>query len=257
MFRHLLPLPCAVLLGLSPGAEALHAQSPEWDVEGEVGASLFFGNTSQTIVNTRFQTERADSVYEVSTGGSFGYGHAENEEGERFVVKRAWNLEASFDWQPYGVVSPFLFGEGSSSYERRIDFRYNLGGGGKYTFIRDDRSRVDLSVALLAEQTFVRDDAAMAEDVDESVLARWSTRFRARREFGPDGVTIGTTNFYRPVFGAYGNYVLESESSLSYDLSEVVTLKLSFLDTYDSRAVTRGADSNNDGRLLFSVLGSF
>lgn len=237
------------------GPPAAAGQEDLWETEGELGASLFFGNTSQTTVNTRLATARADSAYELSAAATFNYGEAEDDAGREFVVKRSWDVEGSFDWRPYGRLSPFLVGQGQSSLERRIDFRYNVGGGGKYTFARDDRTRVDLSLALLAEQTFVRDDAGA--ESDESVLARWSARFRLRRELSDGRVSVGTQNFYRPVFDDFGDYVVESRSSLSYALSEIVTLRFSFLDTYDSRAVDRGADTNNDGQLLFSVLASF
>lgn len=243
---------CAVL-----AVGALDAQSAEWGVEGELAASVFFGNQSQATVNTRLGTERADSVFELSSQVAFNYGEAEDERGESFVVSRSWDLEASLDWRPYGRLSPFVFGQGESSLQRRIDFRYNLGAGGKYTITRDELSRVDLSLALLAEQTFPRDDDPAAAETDESLLARWSARFRARRELAGGGVTLGTENFYRPVFGEFGDYVVESRSSISYSLSEIVTLRISFLDTYDSRAVSRGADANNEGQLLFGVLASF
>ena len=233
------------------------AQEAEWSVEGELGASLSFGNTSQATVNSRLATSRADSSYEASSQLTFRYGEAEDETGDSFVTARSWNLEASLDWRPYSRISPYVFGQGESSFQRRIDFRYNVGGGGKYTFVQRDDARVDLSAALLAEQTFVEDDPAPTGEIDESVLARWSVRFRARKELSDGRITLSTENFYRPVFGDYGDYVFDSRSVLSYALSEIVTLNLSFLDTYDSRAVARGADANNEGHLLFSVLGSF
>ena len=43
----------------------------------------------------------------------------------------------------------------------------------------------------------------------------------------------------------------------STKLSEIISLKLSVVDQYDSRAKVRGARDNNDGRVLFSVLSSF
>lgn len=234
----------------------LAAQDGGWTAEGEVGASLFFGNTSQSTVSTRAATSHSDSTLEFSSQASFTYGESENDRGESFVVNRAWDLEGSLDWRPYAILSPFVSGQVESSLQRRIDFRFDLGGGAKYTFAQSDRSRVDLSVALLAERTF-RDQPATEPDERESLLARWSTRFRARHQLEDDRITLSTVNHYRPVFDAFGNYVVESRSSVSYALSEIVTLNLAFRDIFDSRAVARGADTNNEGQLLFSVLGSF
>ena len=50
------------------------------------------------------------------------------------------------------------------------------------------------------------------------------------------------------------NYTFQAESSLAFRLSEVVSLKMSVRDNFDSGAKDRGAVSNNDGRVLFSVL---
>lgn len=248
---------CAGLLFLLSPLHGLEAQEAEWEIEGELGASVFFGNTSQTTFNTRLATSRADSVYDLSTQSSFSYGEAENRAGESFVVKRAWDAEVGLDWRPFATLSPFLFGQGESSFEWRIDFRYNAGGGGKYTFVRDERSRVDLSLALLAEQTFVSEEAPEEADLDSSVLARWSLRFRARRELSEGRVILSTENSYRPVLDDFENYVMESQNSVSYALSEVLSLKVSFLDIYDSQATVRGADTNNDGQFLFSLLATF
>lgn len=237
-------------------AGSLAAQDGDWTAEGEIGASLFFGNTSQSTVTTRAATSRADSTYEFSSQATFTYAEAENDRGESFVVNRAWDLEGSLDWRPHAVVSPFISGQIESSLQRRIDFRYDLGGGAKYTFVQDDRTRVDLSVALLAEQTYRAEEATDAAD-ERTLLARWSSRFRAQHELSGGRVTLSTVNHYRPVFDAFGNFVVESRSSVSYALSEIVTLNLTFLDIYDSRAVDRGAETSNEGQLLFSVIGSF
>lgn len=252
------PLVSALVAGLALstawGASLAAQEEADWDVEAEAGASLYFGNTSQTTVNTRLSSSRTDSTYDFSTQSSFAYGEAEDDTGEAFVVKRAWDVGASLDWHPYARLSPFAFGRGESSFERRIDFRYNLGGGGKYTFVRTEESRLDLSLALLAEQTFASEGLPPDADVDESVLARWSLRFRGDRELSEGRVVLSTENFYKPVFGEYDNYVFESRSSISFALSEIISTKLSFLDTYDSRAVDRGAETNNDGQLLLSLL---
>lgn len=243
-------------LALGDGAR-LNAQEGDWEVETEVAASLYFGNTSQTTINTQLSTSRADSAYDLSSAATFAYGEAENSRGESFVAKRAWDVEASLDWAPSARLSPFAFGQGESSFERRIDFRYNVGGGGKYTFVRNDESRLDLSLALLGEQTFTSGEVSTSAGSDQEVLARCSLRLRGRRELADGDVILSSRNYYRPVLGEYDDYVLETRNSISYALSEVVSLSFSFLDTYDSEAVARGAETNNDGQFLLGVIGRF
>lgn len=251
MHRSLVLFTCllAVLSVPRPGT----GQEAEWSLEGELGASVFFGNTNQSTLTTRIAASRADSTAEVATQASFSYGEATDGEGNEFVAKRSWDVEGSVDYHPYGRVSPFVFGIVESSFERKIDVRFSGGAGAKATAIRNERTRLDLSAAALVEHTRVRDGG---EGID-GTLARWSFRLRGRRAFSDDRVSFRTENFYRPVMDEFGDFVLESESSFSFVLTDAVTLKLSFVDIYDSEATARGADVNNDGQILFSVLSTF
>ena len=116
-------LVCA-LLGGSNGP--LLAQDGGWNLEGEVGGALFFGNTSQTTLSTRLATGMEDSVREFSADGRFSYGQARNEDGESFVNKRSWKIGTSYTHEPSERFSAFLSSDLEGSYERRIDFRYDL-----------------------------------------------------------------------------------------------------------------------------------
>jgi hypothetical protein len=62
---------------------------------------------------------------------------------------------------------------------------------------------------------------------------------------------------YNPKFQQLNNFTFQAESSVAFRLSEVVSLKLSVRDNFDNQAKSRGAVSNNDGRVLFSVLAAF
>jgi len=248
--RHLVAL--TLLLSFPDLSASAQEESP-WAAEGELGASVFFGNTEQATVATRAATERADSAYEFGSQISFTYGEATDNDGNSFVSKRSWSLESSLDWRPFERLSPFFFGGLESSLQRRIDLRYDLGIGGKLTLQRDDLGRVDFSVALLAERTTFRKEA----ERDPETRARWSGRFRVERDLGGGQVTFSTVNFYRPTFRDINDFVVESETSVSFRLTQLVTLQVSLLDVYDSRSDNRGARSNNDGQFLFSVITSF
>lgn len=243
----------AVLVLLLPAAP-LGAQEEEgWAVEGEVGASLFFGNTEQATVTTRTDVERTETSWEFSLGGGFSYGEAQDDEGIVSVIKRSWEIDGSVDYEPFERWHPFVFGKVESSLEKQIDLRYDGGAGATYTVLRDERTRFDLSVALLAERTRPR----VESEAPDTTLARWSTRLRARRSWADDRLTVSSESVYRPQFRDFENYIVTSRSSLAFQLTEVVSLKLTFVDNYDSEAVARGARENNDGQLFFSVLSQF
>lgn len=228
------------------------AQERNWELESELGATLSFGNTRQTDLLARSAFERADSTYEFAVNGRFLYGEAADEGGVSFVNKRGWLVASNVDYRPFSLVSPFVFGSVESSFQRRIQSRASGGIGGKVTFNREDRNRFDLSLALLAERTVPRDNLMESE-----TLARWSGRARYRRTLGDDRLTFDSQTSITPAFEDTSDFTLTSTNSLTYALTEVVRLRVSFLDNYDSRAEERGARTNNDGQLIFSVVSSF
>lgn len=230
----------------------------DWDVDSEVGASLFFGNTRQATLTSRGGASRTDSILEWASDLAFTYGEATNREGVEFVNKRSWAVGTSLDYKPKGASSPFLFGRVQSSHEKRIQLRYEAGVGGKLTVQRDPKGMVDFSVALLAERTIPSEDAAKPADrAKEVTQGRWSARFRFRRSLQEGRVSLRSEMLYKPVFDQIGNYTVNSENSVAFALTDVVSLKLTFVDQYDSGALERGARTNNDGQLFFSVSSRF
>lgn len=239
-----------VILDVNEG----RAQDDLWGFQAEVGASVFFGATDQTTITNRLSAERADSTFEISSQWNFNFGRATDDMGESFINKRSWVFQNALDYRPFAKLSPFLQSRLEKSFEKRIDFRYDIGVGGKYAFIRDDITRLDFSLAILAEETMPSDDVAGAED---ELLARWSARFRYRRIFGEDRLTFESVTFYRPEFSEFGNYTLSSVNSLAVQLNSSLSLKLALIDNYDSLAEERGARSNNDGQFTISLLSAF
>lgn len=231
------------------------AEDGPWNWQTEVGASLLFGAADQTAISLGGAVERGDEWLEFSLGGGFAYGEAENPEtSEAFINKRSWNLLTSLDYRPQSSFSPFLFASGEGGLERQIDLRLSGGAGAKYRFVHTERSSLDVSLAALAERTDPRVAPGEPDEVDTK--GRWSARLRAGRTSADERASFNLVAFYRPAFGDAGDYTVEVESSVSVALNQTVALKLSFLDKYDSLAESRGAASNNDGRLFLSLVAS-
>lgn len=240
------------------GVGDLYAQSVPWSVEGQLGGSFFFGNRDQTNFSTRAEIERADSLFESTTEFRFLYGTQTDDEGVTSVSARSWGAASQLDFRPEAPWQPFVGGSIESSFERRIALRYDTGAGFKVSFRGEDgsRNRVDFSVSILAERTYARETADQDRE-DEVSLTRWSSTFRVRRGFFDDRLYLDTNNRYRPVFDSFATFRLNSDNSLSYELTEVVALRFSVQTEYDSRAVERGADTNYDGRTEVSVVARF
>lgn len=249
----------AVLLILTPLAGPASAQEEQgrpWKLDAEVGANLVFGATDQASILSRSRYELQVPNWELGLGGSYNYGEtADPESGRRFVSQRAWSADISADFLPSGSFSPFLFATAEGSFQRQIDTRVSGGIGGKYRFVDRQNARVDLSIAALLERTDARSPGP--DEAEITSIGRWSTRLRARRTFAGDRMTADLVTFYRPrIDDVDDNYTIELTAGIQYALTSVLGLKLSLVDTYDSLAMSRGARSNNDGRILFGVIAS-
>jgi hypothetical protein len=222
-----------------------------WDVKGELSASLFFGNTQQSVVTTHSSVSHADSSFELGADARFTYGEARDANGVSFVSQRSWFGALNGDFRPFDTWSPFVLATVEHSFEKRIDLRYSAGAGGKLTIIRRPHAKLSVSLALLGERSFFPDTVN-----DTPALVRWSARLKATREIS-GRVVLTHVTFYRPEVSALGRFTVTSNSSAAYKLNKITSLTLSFLDNYDSEATSRGARSNNDGQLVVGVLAAF
>ena len=235
-------------------AGTAQGQSPArpWRAAGELGGAAFFGNTSAVTLTARAAVALADSVRELSADGTYTYGQATDRDGDSFMNKRSWAVGLTFDHHPLERWSPFVFTRLESSLEQRIDLRSNLGLGGKYTLVNNETSAVDMSLALLGERTDPADQVA-----EPILLLRWSGRLRGRRMLVGGRLTLASETFWKPHVTELEEFTLTLSSSVAFVLTDRVSLRISFLDSYDSEARERGARSNNDGQVLVSVLSAF
>jgi hypothetical protein len=216
-----------------------------------LSGSFFFGNTSQTLASTRMDFERRDSTFGVRLGGRFHYGESTPEPGGTFVSKRAWELAAQVEGPSFRAVAPYVRAGVNTSLENRIDRRYNVGVGTTYRVVETGGTDLVFGFGAAAEHT-----VPMVDSIQPITLARGTTSMRLRRDFS-SRVTMTNETTYQPAFRPTSDYTVVSVTSLQTRLSSFAALTLSFRDSYDSRAVSRGARVNNDGELLVGLLTSF
>jgi len=233
---------------------AVHAQddeAAEWATAATLGASVFFGNTSQTALLTSVGTTYESSVLALSSAAAFAYGEARDPEGVSSVNKRSWNLSSQIDFDPTNPFNLFVSGKVESVFEKRIDLRWNAGGGARYQFIREDENRASVALAVLGEQTRPRD----SDEID--TVAKWSARLRYTRQLAGGMITFSSDTQFEPELEDLEIYTLSSTNSFTFQLTEGLALQLQLVDEYDTEAEARGARTNNDGRLFVSVVTTF
>lgn len=251
-FRSTLSLGPLALLLLAGGLAAQEEEEKTWELSSELGASIFFGASEQTsfLFRNDFSQEKDD--FELRLTNAFDYGEAQASPGEPGRVnQRSWLTTAEVDYS-FGRWSPFVFGTGEGSLQRQIDLRLAGGAGIKYTLVDTERTSFDVSAAVQGERT----DPREAEGVPGEIvtLARSSNRVRFKQEFGEDRATFTQVIFYKPALGDSEDYTVDSETSLAFNLNTMFSFKASLVNRYDNLAESRGAVSNNDGRVFFAIV---
>jgi Protein of unknown function, DUF481 len=219
----------------------------------ELGASVFFGNTSQIAVTTAATTERSSNDLGFVSRMSYTYGEATDLDGKTTVNKRSWNVGTDLNLYPERPVNAFISGKVESVFEKKIDLRWNVGGGARVQFFRGPTGGAEFSVAVVAERTIPRREVGQAA----VTVAKWSSRVRLTRELAEGRITFQFDTTYEPEWRDLGTFTLGLSNSLAFQLTEGLALQVSVKDSYDSQAVSRGARTNNDGQLFFSVVSTF
>lgn len=250
-----LALPIAIVAALA-GASDVQAQEADetspWSRAFEAQGSFFVGNNPQSIFTTRGRLSFTDSTLDSGVDLRFTYGET-SKDGDRQVQQRWWLATVNLDAYPHDRLSPFVLGTFESSLERRLLQRWNGGLGAKYTPLDGERTRVNLSLALLAERR-VQLNATNARVVDG--LARYSARFRARRQLN-GRASLQLETFFQPEVDDLQAYLYSSNATLQYRMNQVMQLQFSYRDSYDTGAELRGARSNYDGQLVVGVAAEF
>lgn len=229
---------------------------PRWRGQADLGASFFFGNTEQTLVTTRTAAAYRTARLEIANEASFTYGEVTTQERDEQVNRRSWLVKLGASFHPREHVSPFATGAIESSLEKRIDLRYALGFGANLNLVARDESKLDFSIAALAERTV----AALSPSADttdrRTRLLRGSARLRAEHALNQH-VRFTSETTYQPALRSFDRFTVQSLTSLAYQMHRLLAFTVSLRDSYDSDARTRGARENNEGEVVLGLQTKF
>ena len=230
------------------------SSAPDWEAKGELGASAFFGNTSQFAVTTALSGEADKGILDLAGRFAFAYGESANKQGETVMNKRAWEITSDVNFEAGASFKGFLLGKIESAYEKKIDLRYNIGAGGKYQGDFQG-TETEWSFALLAEKTLPLEEELFL--IERKVVGKWSAGFAFSKTLQDGRLIIESDLSVEPEIKRLANFTLSSRQSVSLQLSQSMAIQFSFVDSFDSEAQARGARSNNDGQVFFSLVSTF
>jgi hypothetical protein len=221
-----------------------------------MSANALFGAAHARIAAVELGLGRGDSALAVRSDVRVGYADdRQSDSVPRRVTARATKVSLGLDYRPFYRFSPFAFGSAEANLQQRIARRYDAGLGAKVTFLRREREDLSVSLALLWERTAPL--RVSGQVLGPSVTrARWSLRFRTRRQLTPT-LFVSHVTFYQPAVAAVGRYTTDMTTTLENRILSALSLTASLRDRYDSEATRRGAASNHDGQLLVGVRAGF
>jgi hypothetical protein len=243
----------ALALSFAPAtAQEDGAAGKSWELASELGASIFFGASDQTSILFKSDYKQSRDYFELALSGAFDYGEAQPEPGlPARVNQRAWGAGFELDYE-LGNWAPFVYGNGEGSLQRQIDLRLAGGAGVRYRFIDTGRTQLNVSVAVQGERTNPREAPGVSDEV--VTLARSNNRVRFQQTFGDERATFSQLVAYRPALGDSDDYTIDSETAFTFTLNSTFSFKASLVNRYDNLAESRGAVSNNDGRVFFAIV---
>ncbi|HVZ78514.1 MAG TPA: DUF481 domain-containing protein [Gemmatimonadaceae bacterium] len=241
--------PLAAVTAQAPPAAAPAKPPKLWRGTAQANASVFFGNTQQQVLGGHATIARVDSSLGINGDFQGLYGEAALDTTPRAVTKRLWLGTATVNFKPLALVSSFVTGTFESNLEKRIAERISMGFGAQWAVLRDSATQADLSVSLSGERTVARDSTV---SFPNERLVRWSWQAAYKHRFD-DHLHFSHVTAWRPSASDATQFLVLSTSELDYRLNGTVGVSLTFVDNYDSGALSRGARTYNDGQMLFGV----
>jgi len=218
----------------------------------EANATSLFGASSQTLTSLSAAFSSIGDGFNADVKLNFRYGESEDANQVRFVSSRGWVVAVSIDGTPKGRFTSFVSGSAEASLEKRIAERRSGGAGAKWMFAKSSTGAAVVSAGVLAERTAALSDTAIAA----TSVARWSWRAKLEQRVD-ERLSLSHETAYAPIVNAPEQYTVVSTSVGSYAVNKALALTLTFTDNYDSQARARGANTNNDGSVLFGVRAAF
>jgi Protein of unknown function, DUF481 len=233
----------------APAAKPVPKPLRLWRGSVLANASIFFGNTSQQILGADGKLARVDSAFGFAAELQTVYGEASLDTLPRTVTKRLWLGTAALTFRPLAPFSSFVTTTYESNLEKRIAARTSIGAGARWNIRHTAATDANLSLSLSAERTTPLDSTVQFPD---QRILRFSWMAKYRHDFD-ERMQVTHATSWQPSATGVSQFLVSSNTELRYKMNGTVSLSLAFTGNYDSGALARGAQTYNDGQMLFGV----
>jgi Protein of unknown function, DUF481 len=212
-----------------PAADTTHPRP--WAFGVDLAYTSSSGNENISLLTSSFQVRHTvNNTYQLDLTGGLRYG-------ETHGAVEARNLRGGLKWSfgPEREFSPFLFATIEQDAFRQLGLRANTGLGANYHALHRDDADIELSLAALYSYEDHHIGGILPPDVapyfrDE----RLSWGFKGKKTFHT-GIELQNTTQYQPVWNAFGNYLLDSETTARAVVNHWLALTFGYTFQRNSR----------------------
>jgi len=207
---------------------------PAFKTSLNLTGTLSDGNVNRQLINISSSFSYENSLMEYSFSPQYSYGIQEGDLREDdFLGTFAFNVFQQ------NVVYVLGFGSVQTSHLRRINFRWESGGGVGFHIIRKNNVTFSITNALIYENT----DFA-GEETEDLETMRFSTRFKGRYKLFNEKLIITHFLFIQPSLLDRDNFRFTGNISIKLPLNKHLSFNILATDTYES--VVAEGRLNND-----------
>ncbi len=219
----------------------------QWSGKFKLGGSYYSGNVNKVDLRSTGSVSHKDSTFEFSTSYKTIYGM-----NEKIENNREFSSIVKFDWQPYAIVSPFIAFNPYHNIYKGYDLRITGLGGLKFAWAKPNFN-YSLSIAGMysIEKYTAPSDPADIQKPDDEII-RLSVRPKIKQKLGKN-VVFSHYTFYKPMVTDFGDYMIESKTSITNKLTSILFLDMSFEYEYVSKTPSEDI-LNEDMAFVISLI---
>ena len=221
-------------------AQLVEEEKPDrWSFQVNLALAGYSGNQSLMMMSSGMSVSHLQTnLFEFDVSGRIDYSSSGGEEIARNVTG-----SIKFDLYPEADWSPFIFSTAQHIPTKNLHLRVNGGMGAKWTFWRLPAGNVSISLAgLYSYEDYGVKLKSTMEQFDRK--ARLSWRLKGANTFS-SGISIEHIFYYQPRWSYTPDYLVDVDTTLSIQLSQILSLTVNHHFERDSQAPARNAQKDD------------
>lgn len=245
---------CGILFLFTSFSNCAFAQLTETDTlkfgyKFTLNGSWLTGNVERLLLISTADISTVQEKWAIRTSNTYQFGTF-----GKFKTENDLFSKNFFYLVPHSKVYPYLMAWLETNKRRNFQFRYQIGPGASWAFLKKQEHSMKLSFTVTYEQTFFNDSTYVDSDYnnrDKINLFRGTTRLYGLHHFFKDRLRLRYEIWGQLAFEDAGNYRLHGDVFAEMPLTKLISFRAGFNYNYES--VTLTTVKQQDTFLVFGI----